>query len=157
VHVQGNAKILGLLGDVLANELTAINQYLLHGETCARWGLERLAARLREEAQEERGHADAVIRRILFLEGAPDLQRYHEIRAGSTVREQLALDLELERVAIVLLEGGIELARTSSDNGTEALLTEILVAEEHGVHWIEAQLHLMDTVGDQQYLAHQLR
>jgi len=154
--VRGKDEIIAVLADVLANELTAINQYTLHAGTCAHWGYQRLASKFREEAQDERGHADLVINRILFLEGTPDMQRYHTVQGGKTVREQLEANLALEHVAIGILEPGIALARQLGDNGTEALLVGILVSEQSGVDWIEAQLHQIGEIGEQLYLAQQI-
>jgi len=155
--VRGNDDILAVLGDVLSNELTAINQYVLHAGKCTRWGYERLATHFRDETQDERTHADLVIKRILFLEGTPDMQRYHPVRGGDTVRVQLEANVDLELAAIAILEPGIALARTVGDNATEALLTEILVSEQHGLHWLEAQLHQIRELGEAHYLAQQLR
>lgn len=155
--MRGHDEIIAVLGDVLSNELTAINQYTLHAGTCAHWGFERLATKFRGEAQDERGHADLVIKRILFLEGTPDMQRYHTVKGGKTVREQLEANLELELTAIGILEPGIALARKLGDNATEALLVEILVSEQAGVDWLEAQLHQLDEIGVQQYLAQQIQ
>lgn len=154
--MRGNDEILALLGELLANELTAINQYILHAATCADWGYHRLADKLREESGGERGHADLLIERILFLEGVPDLMRYHPIQRGQTVREMLEHDLAMEYAAIAALDAGIATARARGDHATEDLLTRILVAEQDDTQWIEAQLALMRQVGEANYLAQQL-
>jgi bacterioferritin len=154
--MKGNPDVLALLADLLANELTAINQYVLHAETCANLGFNRIADKLREEARGEREHADMLIDRILFLEGVPDLQRYHAIRAGKTVKEMLEGDLAMEYEAIAALETAIGTCRARGDNASEDLLTKILVEEQHDTHWIEAQLGQIRTLGEQNYLAQQL-
>ena len=155
--MKGNEEVLGLLNQLLTNELTAINQYFLHAKMCQNWGYERLAGKLREESIDEMRHADEVISRILFLEGVPNLQRYHKLHVGETVREQLESDLQLEYSAIAFLNQGIELARKANDNATEAMMTKILVSEEEHTDWIETQLELIRQVGEQNYLAQQLR
>ena len=154
--MKGKDEVLTVLGDLLANELTAINQYLLHGKTCDNWGFHRLGDKLVEEASGEREHADKLIERILFLEGTPDLQRYHTVQAGATVKDLLELDLQMEYAAIAALNDGIAKCRANGDNGTEDLLTRILVAEQDDTNWIEAQLELIRQLGEQNYLAQQL-
>ena len=149
-------EILVLLGELLANELTAINQYLLHAETCEHWGYRRLGEKLREESAGEASHRDVLVDRILFLEGAPDLSRYHPLRTGATVKEMLEGDLALEYAAIAALEAAIAKCRALGDNATEDLLTRILVDEQDDTHWIESQLELVRQVGEQNYLARQL-
>ena len=154
--MKGNDEILRLLNDLLTNELTAINQYFVHAKMCANWGYERLAKKVRDESIDEMKHADIVISRILFLEGVPNLQRYHKLHVGETVREQLESDLQLEYSAIAFLNQGIAAARAASDNATEAMMTKILVGEEEHTDWIETQLELIRQVGEQNYLAQQL-
>jgi bacterioferritin len=155
--MKGNEDVLSLLNDLLTNELTATNQYLAQAAMCANWGYARLAAKLREDSDDERRHADLVIARILFLEGVPNMARYNELHVGATVREQLENDLQIERAAIGFLNRAIATARAAHDNATEDLMTTILVAEEGDAHWIESQLELMRQVGEQNYLAQQLR
>ena len=155
--MRGKEEVLALLGELLANELTAINQYLLHAETCADWGYLAIAEKLRGDSDGERKHAAMLIERILFLEGAPDLGRYHPIAKGATVKELFERDLELEYTAIAALEAGIVTSRSNDDNATEDLLTRILVAEQDDTHWLESQLELIRQIGEQTYLAQQLR
>src|SRR5215813_1254339 len=111
--MKGNEEIVTLLNDLLTNELTAINQYFIHAKMCENWGYERLASKIREESIDEMRHADQIISRILFLEGVPNLQRYHKLHVGETVKEQIESDLQLEYSAIGFLNKGIELARKS--------------------------------------------
>jgi bacterioferritin len=155
--MKGDEKVLNLLNDLLTNELTAINQYFVHARMCANWGYQRLAHKIRAESIDEMKHADQVIERILFLEGVPNLQRLHKLHVGETVKEQLESDLALEHAGIKFLNEGIALARQLGDNGTETLLTRILVGEEEHTDWLESQLGLIGQVGEAHYLAQQIR
>jgi bacterioferritin len=155
--MKGNDEVLRLLNELLTNELSAINQYFIHAKMCANWGYDRLAAKVRAESIDEMRHADEVISRILYLEGIPNLQRLHKLQVGETVKEQLQSDLELEYRAIKFLNDGIEAARKIGDNGTEDLMTKILVGEEAHTDWLETQLELIRQVGEQNYLAQQMK
>jgi len=155
--MKGNEEVLNLLNQLLTNELTAINQYFVHAKMCQNWGYERLAGKLRDESIDEMRHADLVISRILFLEGVPNLQRYHKLHVGESVREQLESDLQLEYSAIAFLNQGVDAARKAGDNATEELMTTILVGAEEHTDWIETQLELIRQVGEQNYLAQQMK
>jgi bacterioferritin len=154
--MKGNEEVLTLLNNLLTNELTAINQYFVHAKMCENWGFLRLAAKIREESVDEMRHADQVITRILFLEGVPNLQRYHKLHVGETVKEQFESDVQLEYAAIAFLNQGIDAARRASDNATEDMFTRILVSEEQHTDWLETQLELIRQVGEQNYLAQQM-
>ena len=154
--MKGNAEIVAILNDLLTNELTAINQYFIHAKMCANWGYKRLAAKVRAESIDEMKHADIVIDRILFLEGVPNLQRLGKVRVGETVKEQLESDVAFEYSAIGQLNGWVARARELGDNGTEDLLTKILVSEEEHTDWLETQLELIKQLGEPAYLAQQL-
>jgi bacterioferritin len=155
--MQSTPEIIELLNDVLTAELTAINQYFIHGRMCENWGYKRLWDKLRAESIDEMKHADELIKRILYLDGVPNLQRYGKINVGQTVPEQLKLDLEVEKHAVGALNRGIELARSLADNGTREMLEKILVAEEDHIDWIEAQLSQIGQIGEANYLAQQIR
>src|SRR5512137_149545 len=155
--MKGDAKVIALLNDVLANELTAINQYFLHARLCENWGYERLWKKVRAESIDEMQHADKVIQRILYLDGMPNLQKLGKLEIGETVLEQLQSDLALEKRAIPVLNAGVELCRGKGDNCTAELLEEILVDEEEHADWLEAQLTLVEQVGLQNYLAQQVK
>ena len=155
--MKGNEEVLQLLNQLLTNELTAINQYFVHAKMCENWGFERLAHKIRDESIDEMRHADQVISRILFLEGVPNLQRYHKLRVGETVKEQFESDLQLEYAAIAFLNQGIKLTRDTGDNASEDMMTRILVSEEQHTDWIETQLELIRQVGEQNYLAQQMK
>jgi bacterioferritin len=155
--MKGDARVIALLNEVLANELTAINQYFLHARLCENWGYERLWKKVRAESIDEMQHADKVIQRILYLDGMPNLQKLGKLEIGETVLEQLQSDLALEKRAIPVLNAGVELCRGKGDNGTAELLEEILVDEEEHADWLEAQLTLVEQVGVQNYLAEQIK
>jgi len=155
--MKGDAKIITLLNDVLTGELTAVNQYFLHSRMCRNWGYARLSEHIYKESIDEMKHADELIERILFLEGLPNVQRLSKVMIGQTVLEILKNDLQIEMTAIPLLNDGIKTCREAGDNGSEDLLQKILVAEEHHVDWLEAQLELVQQVGEQNYLSQQIR
>lgn len=155
--MKGNDEVLRLLNELLTNELTAINQYFIHAKMCENWGYLRLAEKVRAESIDEMKHADQVISRILFLEGVPNLQRLHKLKVGETVKEQFESDLAVEHSAIAFLNQGIEACRAAKDNATEDLMTRILVGEEEHTDWLETQLELIKQVGEQNYLAQQIR
>lgn len=155
--MKGHDKVIELLNEVLTAELTAINQYFIHARLCENWGYERLWKKIRAESIDEMRHADELIERILYLEGMPNLQRLGKVNVGQTVKEQLELDLDLEKRAIKMLNDGIELCRGLGDNGSRELLEKILAAEEKHAHWIETQIELVKQVGEQNYLAQQIK
>ncbi|MCB0956251.1 MAG: bacterioferritin [Ilumatobacter sp.] len=154
--MQGDAKVIEILNDVLTAELTAINQYFIHAKMCENWGYGRLADYIRHESIDEMKHADVLIDRILFLEGLPNMQRLYPVQVGETVKEQFEVDLQLEYTAVKRLNAGIAACVEAGDNATRALLEGILVSEEEHADWLEAQLELIRQVGEQNYLAQQL-
>ena len=151
--MKGNDEVINVLNEVLTSELTAINQYFIHSKMCEDWGFQKLAAKKKEESIEEMKHADRVIARILFFDGVPNMQRMNPVRVGENAIEQHELDLALELDAIKRLNAGIALCRDKGDNGTRELLDHILQEEEESVDWHEAQLHLVQEVGKERYLA----
>jgi len=155
--MKGNAKLIEALNEILTGELTAINQYFVHAKMCDNWGYDRLAHKVREESISEMKHADELIERILFLEGVPNLQRLDKVLVGETVAEQLKLDLKLEEVAVPRFNKAIALAVQVADNTTRELLEGMLKSEEEHVDWLESQLTLIAQVGEQNYLAQQIR
>ena len=156
MSVKGGSAIIDALNDVLTGELTAVNQYFVHAKMCANWGYHRLHKKIWDEAMDEMRHADQLIERILYLEGVPNVQRLGKIRIGETVKEQLESDLDVERNAIPRLNTAIALCRDAGDNGTRVLLDSILTSEESHLDWLEAQLTLIEQVGEQNYLAQQI-
>ena len=149
-------EIVELLNEVLTAELTAINQYFVDAKMCDNWGYERLGKHFRDESIDEMKDADALIERVLFLEGVPNLQRLGTVRVGETVPEKLQLALDLELEAIGRLNRGIATCVQHGDNGTRELLDDILEGEEAHADWLETQLELIRQVGDAHYLAQQI-
>jgi len=154
--MKGDARIIDLLNEVLTGELTAINQYFLHAKMCQNWGYKHLADHIRKESIDEMKHADMLIERVLFLEGLPNLQKLGKLTIGTAVVEMLQNDLAVENVAIPVLNRGIKLCRDVGDNGSEDLLTRILVSEENHIDWLEAQLELVKQLGAQLYQSQQI-
>lgn len=156
VPKRPNKKIVTLLNDVLTSELTAINQYFLHAKMCQNWGYNRLGNYIRAESIDEMKHAESLIDRILYLGGVPNVQRLGKVTIGETVREQLELDLAFEYTAVKRLNKGIALCREEEDNASRVLLESILVSEDEHIDWLEAQIDLIEQVGEQAYLAQQI-
>ena len=155
--MQGDAAIIEALNDVLTAELTAINQYFIHHRMCENWGYLRLSSKKREESLGEMKDAQALIERILYLDGVPNMQRLNPVRVGEDPIEQHKLDLAVETEAIARLNQAIALCRDKADNGTREILEEILKGEEAGADWLESQLHIVDEIGKENYLAEQIR
>ena len=154
--MKGNEEVIQVLQDVLCAELTAVNQYFIHARMCKNWKYDRLAEHILKESIDEMKHAQEVIDRILYFDGAPNIQKYMKVNVGHDVPEQLHNDLELEHQAVPRLNKGIEVARNQGDNGTRALLEQILRDEEEHVDWLEAQLHQIKEMGAENYLAQQI-
>ncbi len=151
--MRGDPAIINALNEILTSELTGINQYFIHHKMCANWGYAKLSKKKRSESIDEMKHADRVIERILYLDGIPNMQRMNPVRVGENPIEQHQLDLDLEKEAVERLNKGIALAREKSDNGTRELLESILTDEEESVDWHETQLHLVQEIGRERYLA----
>lgn len=152
----GDPRVTEVLNDVLTNELTAINQYYLHFAMQKNWGYTKLAEHTYAESLDEMKHADLLVHRLLFLEAHPNLQRLHSLRIGETVKEQLEADMAVEIKAMVDLRRGIELCQETKDSVTRVLFERILESEEEHVDYLETQLSLLATLGDQHYLAHHM-
>ncbi|HEY8545641.1 MAG TPA: bacterioferritin [Acidimicrobiales bacterium] len=155
--MQSSPEIIELLNDVLTAELTSVNQYFGHAKMQANWGYKHLAEHTRDESIDEMKHADEVIERILYLDGLPNLQRLGSVRLGETVPEQFELDLEMEKEAVARFNAGIAKAVELGDNGTRELLERMLVSEEEHIDWLETQLSLIASLGEQMYLSQQIR
>jgi bacterioferritin len=155
--MKGNSAVVQMLNQVLVGELTAANQYFLGAKLCRHHGYERLHDRLREESIEEMKHAEKLVERILFLEGLPNLQKLEKLNVATSVPDQLRADLDTERRSVVRLNDGVRVAREAGDHGTAELLEALVCAAEVHVEWLEAQVALLEQLGDAHYLAQQIR
>jgi len=155
-NMKGNTKIIEKLNSLLADELTAINQYMVHSEMCDNWGYERLHKGAEKRAVDEMKHAEKLIQRILFLEGMPTVSKLNEIHIGDEVEKQHKNDCGSEADAIRSYNEGILLAAELGDNGTRELLEAILKDEEAHIDWLEAQLDQIKQMGIQNYLVEQI-
>jgi len=154
--MKGNEQIIGLLNNFLADELTAISQYMVHSEMCANWGYNRLHEAIEKRAIDEMKHAEKLIARILFLEGQPVVSRLNQLNIGATVETQLKHDLESEAGAIKAYNDGIRLCLDLGDNGSRELIDANLHDEEEHLDWLEAQLDQINQMGYQNYLLGQV-
>ena len=154
--MKGNDRIIAKLNDLLADELTAINQYFLHAEMCENWGYERMAKHTRKESIEEMQHAEKLMERILLLDGSPNMTDYFKINIGQNVKQQLENDLQLEYTAVKRLNEGIKSCVAVGDNGSRELLEKILLDEEHHIDWLEGQLYMIKEMGYENYLTQQV-
>ncbi|HLK38494.1 MAG TPA: bacterioferritin [Polyangiaceae bacterium] len=155
--MKGDPGIIDLLNEILTGELTAISQYFLHAKMCMNWGYEYLGKKIYDESIDEMKHADKLVERVLFLDGLPNLQKLGKLAIGQTVVEILTNDLAFESQTVPRLNRGIQACRNAGDNGSEELLTRILVDSEEHVDWLESQLELLKQVGEGHYLAQQIR
>ncbi len=154
--MKGNTKVIERLNARLADELTAINQYMVHSEMCANWGYAKLHAAIEKRAINEMKHAEKLIGRILFLEGRPVVSVLNKISIGAKVEDQHARDWQAENDAVKAYNDDIRFAAESGDNGTRDMLTDILKDEESHIDWIEEQLDQIAQLGVQNYLVEQM-
>lgn len=150
--MKGNEKLLEVLNTLLADELTAINQYMVHSEMCENWGYEKLHQSIRRQAMEEMHHAEWLIERIIFFEEIPTVSRLNMMRIGRTVLEMITNDNGDEMNAVKSYNSAIILAREVEDQVTVDLLTRILKMEEGHVDWAEKQLAQINQMGLENYL-----
>lgn len=155
--MKAKVGVLEFLNRVLTAELTAIHQYLLHAEMCGHWGYARLHHEVRERALEEVAHVQHVVHHILYLDGAPDMQRLGPIKVGATVPDQLKSDLKLEQDDLALLREAIAHCATVGDYPTRQMLEEMAVETEEHIDWMETQLETIRQVGLENYLAEQIK
>ena len=153
--MQGNAKVIEHLNEVLKGEFTAIHQYIVHAEMCDNWGYAQLGGFIKQQAIGEMRHAEALIERVLFLDGTPGMGELRPLQVGQNVKEQLTNDLALEHEAVAILNKAIEDSVAAGDNGSRELFETILKDEEEHVDWLEAQLRMIDDMGLGIYLSQQ--
>jgi bacterioferritin len=154
--MKGNNKVIQILNDRLAEELTAISQYMVHSEMCANWGFQKLHEAIEKQAIDEMKHAESLIGRILFLEGSPTVSKLHKMKIGKNVEEIVAVDEDAELDAVKAYNASIAAAAEAGDNATADMLTKILQDEERHVEWGETQRGLIKQLGLQNYLAGQV-
>ena len=150
--MKGNPDIIACLNRVLYNELIAINQYFLHSRMLRNWGITKLGEFEYKESLDEMRHADALVERILFLDGLPNLQNLGKLLIGEDVREILECDLKLEQDALPALREGIALCERESDYVSRQLLVSILDSEEEHIDFLEAQFDLIERMGMENYV-----
>jgi len=154
--MKGDPKVLETLNFLLADELTAVNQYMVHAEMCDDWGYGKLDEAVEKRAIEEMKHAEKIIKRILFLEGTPIVSKLNKISIGADVKTQLMNDQTEEIKAIKNYNDAVRLCAEASDNGTKEMLHGILLEEEAHLDWIETQLEQINQMGLQNYLVEQM-
>ncbi len=155
MKMKGNERLLTVLNRLLADELTAISQYMVHSEMCENWGYAKLHGAIEKQAMDEMHHAEWLIQRIIFLEGSPVVSKLNPMKIGQSVTDMIGNDQDAELDAVKAYNAGIKLARESADNGTVELLTRILKMEEGHVDWAEAQRDQIEQMGLANYLANQ--
>jgi len=153
--MKGDKKLLTVLNSLLADELTAINQYMVHSEMCENWGYGKLHMAIRKQAMDEMHHAEWLIERIIFFEGLPTVSKLNTIKIGKTVSEMISNDDKDELDAVRAYNDAIKLAREVDDEGTVDLLTKILKMEEGHVDWAEIQRAQIEQMGMENYLVNQ--
>ena len=155
--MQGNQKVIDTFNKLLAAELAAMDQYFIHSEMYEDWGLTKLYARVAHEFDDEKGHATALIKRILFLEGTPDLVTREAINVGADVPAMLKNDLDLEYAVVGALRDAIQVCEKERDFQSRQVLQQLLEdTEMDHAYWLEQQLGLIEKVGLENYLQSQI-
>jgi bacterioferritin len=154
--MKGHDQMLSTLNNLLADELTAVNQYMVHAGMCANWGYEKLHVAIEKRAIDEMKHAEKLLDRILFLQGTPIVSNLHPMQIGPRVETQLENDCTSETGAVKIYNEAIRQAAELGDNGTRSLLQAILSDEEKHLDWLEAQLDQIEQLGVQNYLQAQV-
>ena len=157
IYMKGNPKVIASLNEALKEELTAINQYFLHAEMCENWHYDRLGSFIKKQSIDEMKHAEAIIERILFLDGTPNLTEPMQLNIGANVKEQLQSDLKLEIGAVAMYNRFVQIARDEADNASRELFERLLKDEEEHVDWLEAQVYQIGEIGYERYLSQQIK
>ena len=156
--MKGDNNILDILNSLLAGELSASDQYLIHGEMYADFGLSHLAEKSLHESEHERLHARALIQRILFLEGTPDLAKREVLTVGTTVPEMLKADLDVEYHVVGELKKAIAACEAAQDYvSRDMLVVQLDDTEMDHAYWLEKQLRLINLVGLENYQQSQMK
>lgn len=155
--MKGNPKVIKVLNELLAEELTAINQYFLHAEICESKGYTAIEGKIRAESIDEMKHAEALIERILYLDGKPMMSKTPAVNIGWRVEEMFTNDLKLEQGAVKEYNAAMAVCAEAGDHGTRSLLQTILLDEERHLDFIETQLSLIKDLGIANYLAQQIQ
>jgi bacterioferritin len=153
--MKGKPQILQLLNARLAEELTAINMYMVHSEMCKNWGFNKLHEAFEKQAIDEMRHAEMLIGRVLFLEGMPTVTKLNQLKIASAVPDMLTADEDAESGAIKNYNDTIAAAVQAGDNGTREMVAKILLDEERHIDWAETQRELLSQMGLQNYLQSQ--
>jgi bacterioferritin len=151
--MKGDEKLIEVLNQLLADELTAISQYMVHSEMCDHWGFDALHKAIEARAIDEMHHGEWLIGRILFLEGMPVVSKLNPMKIGKNVPEMIANDEEAELEAVKAYNAAIALAGDVADETTSDLLVKILGMEEDHVHWAEKQRAQIKQMSLENYLA----
>jgi bacterioferritin len=155
--MQGNPKVIAELNAALKEELTAISQYFLHAEMCENWKYDKIGHFIKKQSIDEMKHAEALIERILFLDGIPTMTEAIQLNIGQNVREQLLADLKLEIGAVAQYNKSVKIAQDEGDNASRELFERLLKDEEKHVDWLEAQVYQIKEIGYERYLSQQIR
>jgi bacterioferritin len=155
--MQGKPSVIAALNEALREELTAINQYFLHAEMCENWHYGKLGDYIKKQSIDEMKHAEALIERILFLDGTPNMTELLHLTVGQNVKAQLESDLGLEIAAVAMYNRAVQTCREEGDNASRELFERLLKDEEEHVDWLEAQIHQIKEIGYERYLSHQIR
>lgn len=149
--MKGNAKVIEHLNRALRDELTAINQYFLHAEMSENWGYKKYSQLIKKQSIDEMRHAEALMERILFLDGTPSMEPM-ALSIGKSVKDMIEEDLKLEIEAVASYNESIQVCVENNDNGSRDLFMKLLKDEEGHVDWLEAQVHMMKEIGYERYL-----
>jgi bacterioferritin len=155
--MKGKPEVIEILCEMLKEELAAINQYMLHAEMMENWGYKRLGGLTKKQSMGEMKHAEAIIERILFLEGLPNMTEVGKMKIGKDVPQQIKNDLELEKNAVIAYNKAVEACRKAGDNATADFMKDILKDEEEHVDFLETQLSLIDQLTLPIYLTEQMK